>query len=100
MGYKYFLFILIGCMLFYFFSNIILYTPYKPLYRHSGSDHKIEEKESLLTPEHIKYVLAILYENNEIFYVDKGDIYIKRSLKNNEDLLSNYTMKALYIEKQ
>ena len=86
------LFLLVGC-------DMIFYTPYIPLYRNSDPDHTIENNESLLTPEHIKYMQVVLDKNNEKFYVKGDTLYIKKTLSRNEDLLSNYTMKAIYMEK-
>lgn len=79
--------------------NMILYTPYIPMYRYSGSDHNIEEDDSLLTNDHLKYMQIILEKNNEAFRVKNGVLYIKRTLQWNIDLLSNYTMKAMSMEK-
>jgi len=81
-----------GCDMFF-------YTPYTPLYRHSDPNHSIEENGSLLTPLHIKYMKVVLDKNNEKYHLKDGVLYITRSLSRNEDLLSNYTMKALYMER-
>jgi hypothetical protein len=77
---------------------MFFYTPYVPMFRHSDPDHTIEEKQELLTQEHIEKMQTILQENNEKYYLKDDQLYIKRSLQSDKDLLSNYTMKALYLE--
>lgn len=78
--------------------EMLFYTPYVPMFRHSDPDHTIEEQRALLTQTHIEQIQIVLQENNEKFYLEDGQLYIKRSLHNDKDLLSNYTMKALYLE--
>lgn len=80
--------------------NMIFYTPYIPMYRNSGYDHIFEKRPELLTPKHKVYMQVILKRNNEKFYIKSDLIYIKRTLSWNSDLLSNYTMKAIYMESE
>lgn len=79
--------------------DMLLYTPYVPLYRHSDPHHTIEGRKSLLTPGHINYMRIILEAYNESFYMKDGVLYIKRTLQRNRDLLANFTSKAIYMER-
>lgn len=100
MKFKRIIIVSIVALILFSGRNMLLYTPYTPLYRDSDPDHTIAERKSLLTPEHMKYIQVVLEAYDESFYVKDGVLYIKRTLQWDTDLLANFTSKALYMERE
>lgn len=71
------------------------YTEYIPIVLIiDRGDHILKEDPSLLSPEHIDAMQAILKKYGENFEVRDGKLLIEQSLQRDKDLLQNYSFKA------
>ena len=70
------------------------YTKYVPIQLVFEKDYKLIKNPSLLTQEHTEAMIKILSSYREDYKVVSGDLYIKRTLQSDKDLLQNYTFKA------
>lgn len=78
-----------------FYINENKYVKLEPLAFNGEDLYQIE-----LKPDEIKKFQIILANYEEPYKIDGGEIYIKKSLSNDKELIWNYTTKALRLPKK